>query len=186
MRGKRLFRWWRPRACHKLLGMTIRPVTANDWPRIGELAERLVSLHHALSPTRFISPGTLPGDLYTSRVSAEIARGNATVYVADRDRQTVGFVYVGVEPESWKELRDVAGYIHDLFVDEAHRHAGIGGALAAAAVEWLEARGIVRIMLWTAAQNVDAQRLFQRAGFRPTMMEMMREQIKGVPSRLDC
>jgi RimJ/RimL family protein N-acetyltransferase len=32
-----------------------------------------------------------------------------------------------------------------------------------------------RVMLWTASQNATAQRLFARAGFRPTMIEMTRE-----------
>ena len=30
-------------------------------------------------------------------------------------------------------------------------------------------------MLWSAAQNAGAQRLFERHGFKPTMVEMTRE-----------
>lgn len=155
--------------------MTIRPVTVNDWPRVGELAELLVRTHHAFNPSRFIHPDTLRGDVYTSRVQAEIARGHAMVHVAEVGGRIVGYVFAGLEPESWKELRHDAGYLHDLVVDEDHRHRRIGGALVTAALEWFEARGVVRIMLWTAQQNVDAQRLFHRVGFRPTMIEMTRD-----------
>jgi GNAT superfamily N-acetyltransferase len=152
--------------------MMIRPATDDDWKRIGDLGELLARTHHGFNPSRFIHPDRMPGDVYASRVRAEIARGHATVLVADVDGQVAGFLFAGIEPESWKELRDVAGYVHDLVVDEAHRHAGVGTALMASAIEWFDARGVSRVMLWTAQQNVSAQRLFHRLGFRPTMIEL--------------
>ena len=33
----------------------------------------------------------------------------------------VGYVYAGLEPLSWKELRDAAGFIHDVVVEESDR-----------------------------------------------------------------
>jgi ribosomal protein S18 acetylase RimI-like enzyme len=136
------------------------------------LSEGLVSAHHELDPSRFISVDMLRGDDYTARVRSEIESGHVTVRVADVDSRIVGYVFAGIEPASWKELRREAGYIHDLVVDETHRRAGIGSALIASALEWFDARGVTRIMLWTAPQNTDAQRLFRRVGFRQTMIEM--------------
>ena len=95
------------------------------------------------------------------------------VAIAATAHRVVGYVYAGIEPASWKELRHEAGYIHDLVVDAAHRRSGIGDALIAAAIGWFSARQVGRILLWTAPQNVVAQRLFERAGFRPTMIVMM-------------
>jgi RimJ/RimL family protein N-acetyltransferase len=40
---------------------------------------------------------------------------------------------------------------------------------------WLKAHGAPRVMLWTAERNHAAQRLFEQAGFRRTMIEMTRE-----------
>src|SRR2546427_269873 len=60
----------------------------------------------------------------------------------------------------------------DMLRAEVYTHAGIGAALVASAIEWFDARGVARIMLWTAPQNAQAQRLFHRAGFRQTMIEM--------------
>ena len=35
--------------------------------------------------------------------------------------EVVGYVYAGLEPQSWKELREACGFIHDVAVDEARR-----------------------------------------------------------------
>src|SRR6266446_6376455 len=127
--------------------MTIRPPTAEDWPRIGELSELIVRAHHGYDPSRFIPVEMLRADVYASRVGDELARGLGTVLVADIDGHVAGYAFAGIEPRSWKELRHEAGYVHDLVVGDAHRHAGVGAALVASAVEWLDARGITRIML---------------------------------------
>ena len=86
-----------------------------------------------------------------------------------------GYVYAGLEPMSWKELRGEAGFVHDVAVDPSARRLGIAAALLEAAMEWLKEQGAPRVVLWTAEQNVDAQRLFARVGFRRTMIEMTRE-----------
>jgi ribosomal protein S18 acetylase RimI-like enzyme len=153
--------------------IAIRSVTAEDWPRIGDLSELLVRAHHAYDAVRFVHPDVLPGTAYTARVREEIAEGRAIVRVAHDEDRIVGYVFAGVELESWKELRHRAGYIHDIVVEDRSRHLGIGRALMADVLEWFAAHGVAPVMLWTAPQNVDAQRLFVGLGFRATMVEMM-------------
>jgi GNAT superfamily N-acetyltransferase len=60
-------------------------------------------------------------------------------------------------------------------VHETARGQGLGTRLVEAAADWLEEHGAPRVMLWTAEKNPTAQRLFERAGFRRTMIEMTRE-----------
>jgi GNAT superfamily N-acetyltransferase len=84
-------------------------------------------------------------------------------------------VYAGVEPLSWKELRDRAGFVHDIVVLQDERRGGVAAALLSAAIDWLATRNVPRVMLWTAHENAGAQALFDRFGFRPTMVEMTRE-----------
>src|SRR5262245_65684644 len=115
--------------------MTIRPAAATDWPRIGELSELLVAAHHEYDPSRFIPVSMLPADVYASRVRDEIARGHGTVLVAEIEGRIAGYVFAGVEPDSWKELRREAGYVHDLVVDDAHRQAALGAAPLATALQ---------------------------------------------------
>lgn len=143
-----------------------------DWPAVGALAELLVRTHYAFDQFRFVHPETLRADEYTSRLRDEIDHGQAMVHVADADGRIVGYVFAGIEAGNWKELRPDAGYIHDLVVDAAHQRAGIGRALIESAMHWFGTRGVARVMLWTAASNAEAQRLFRRVGFRSTMIEM--------------
>ena len=152
--------------------MTIRPVTPEEWHHVRRLAEQLVSTHHAFDANRFVPLSTLGADAYTQRLREEIDRGDAVVLVADVHGQIGGYVFAGIEPGNWKELRHDAGYVHDLVVDPAFQRKGTGRALLTTAAEWIRGRGITRVMLWTAPANTAAQELFRQAGFRPTMIEM--------------
>ena len=71
--------------------------------------------------------------------------------------------------------------LYDIVVDPAHRGEGVGRMLLDATLAALEARGAPRAVLSTADRNEAAQRLFERAGFRRTMVEMTRELKGDVP-----
>lgn len=87
----------------------------------------------------------------------------------------IGYTYAGVEGTDYMSLRGPAGVVYDIVVDPAHRRNGVGRMLLDAAVRALKARDAPRVVLSTAEQNVAAQHLFDRAGFRRTMIEMTRE-----------
>jgi ribosomal protein S18 acetylase RimI-like enzyme len=112
---------------------------------------------------------------YASFLRSQLDDHDAVIFVAEIDARVVGYVFAGLEPLSWKELRGPAGFIHDVVIDEAARGSGAGTALVDAAIAWLRDRGVPRVLLWTAEHNQGAQRLFERLGFRRTMIEMTRE-----------
>jgi ribosomal protein S18 acetylase RimI-like enzyme len=142
---------------------------------LGRLGALLVEAHHAFDHARFIMP---KGDLsagYAGFLEGELERDDVVILVAELAGSVVGYVYAGIEPHSWKELRDKAGFVHDIVVDEAARGRGIATRLLEEAARFLDERGAPRLMLWSAERNVAAQRLFARLGFRRTMVEMTRE-----------
>lgn len=154
----------------------IRPATEADLPVLGRLGARLVKAHHAFDSQRFMKPGDDIEAGYAWFLGTQLQVSSSTILVALNDEDAVvGYVYAGIEPQSWKELRDEAGFIHDVVVDDAFDGQGLGTRLVEAAADWLVAHGALRIILWTAENNRAAQQLFLRLGFRRTMIEMTRE-----------
>jgi len=154
---------------------TIRPARKADLRTLGALGATLMRVHYAFDQQRFLPPGDTPEQGYAWFLGTQLDERDVAVLVAKVDGNVVGYVYAGLEPLSWKELRGPAGFIHDVVVDEGYRDQGVAAALLEAALGWLRERGAPRVMLWTAEQNAIARRLFARLGFRPTMVEMTKE-----------
>lgn len=153
----------------------IRVAEPQDLPALGRLGADLMRIHHAFDAHRFLPPGEQPEAGYGAFLGAQLAIPEALVLVAERGGSIVGYVYAAIEPESFKELRARAGYIHDILVADDRRGSGAGALLLEAAVEWVRAQGVPRVLLWTAAPNTKARKLFEAHGFRATMVEMTRE-----------
>lgn len=154
----------------------IRPATPEDLRTIGRLGALLVETHYAFDAERFLAatPDTAQG--YAAFLGTQLRQRDVIVLVAEREGRVAGYSYGGIEGTDYMSLRGPAGVIHDIVVDPAQRGHGLGRLLLDAMVAALEARGAPRVVLSTAERNEAAQRLFARAGFRRTMIEMTREQ----------
>jgi ribosomal protein S18 acetylase RimI-like enzyme len=135
----------------------------------------LVRSHHAFDNARFMAPVDSVEEGYAWFLGTQLDKPDAVVLVAERAGEVLGYVFAGIEARSWMELRDEAGFIHDVVVEESARRSGVATRLIEEASAWLEERGAPRVMLWTAQANIPAQRLFAKLGFRITMLEMTRE-----------
>jgi ribosomal protein S18 acetylase RimI-like enzyme len=155
--------------------VSIRPAKPEDIAVLGRLGEVMVRVHHDLDAQRFIAPtsGTERG--YGSFLGSQIGKANIVVLVAEHDGQVIGYTYAGIEGNDYMSLRGPAGVLYDIVVDPAHRGQGIGQMLLDATLAALESKGAPRVLLSTAERNESAQRLFARAGFRRTMIEMTKE-----------
>jgi ribosomal protein S18 acetylase RimI-like enzyme len=80
-----------------------------------------------------------------------------------------------MEDFDYMALRGPAAVLYDLVVKPAYRRQGVGAALLDAAFADFAKRGAPRVLLFTAYKNHGAQSLFERVGFRRTMIEMTRE-----------
>ena len=150
----------------------IRTATIRDYAELGRLGALLMTVHYDFDRTRFLRPDGNVEEGYAGFLISQLGDPDSVILVAENADRVVGYCYASIEPLSWKELRDEAGFIHDLAIEPAARRHGAGRALMAAAIEWFRARGMARVMLWTAAGNAAAQQLFRSAGFRDTMTEM--------------
>ena len=153
----------------------IRPATSADVATIGRLGALLVRTHHDFDPERFIAATARTAEGYGSYLGSQLREKNVIVLVAEDDGELLGYTYAGVEGFDYMSLRGPAGVLHDIVVDPAHRGRGVGRLLLDATLSALAAKGAPRVVLSTAERNEPAQRLFARAGFRRTMIEMTRE-----------
>ena len=155
--------------------ITVRPATSDDLPVVGRLGALLVRVHHDFDPQRFIAATPRTEHGYASYLGTQLDVPDVVILVAERDGEVLGYTYAGVEGHDYMALRGPAGALYDIVVDPAHREQGVGRALLDATLAALAARGAQQVVLSTAERNEAAQRLFVRAGFRRTMIEMTRE-----------
>lgn len=131
--------------------------------------------HHDFDPLRFLEATPRTAEGYGSFLGSQLEEPAIIILVAERDGEVIGYTYAGVEGNDYMSLRGPAGVLHDIVVDPAKRGHGVGRMLLDATIEALRKRGAPRVVLETAEKNEEAQRLFDRAGFRRTMIEMTRE-----------
>jgi ribosomal protein S18 acetylase RimI-like enzyme len=155
--------------------IVIRPATSADVPAIGRLGALLVRTHHDFDPERFIPASERTADGYGSYLGSQLGKRDVVVLVAEERGEVLGYTYAGIEGFDYMALRGPAGVLYDIVVDPAHRSHGVGRLLLDATLAALTAKGAPRVVLSTAERNAPAQRLFERAGFRRTMIEMTRE-----------
>jgi GNAT superfamily N-acetyltransferase len=155
--------------------ISLRRAESGDIATLGRLGASLMRIHHEFNERRFMSPGENPEAGYGAFLASQLDNPDMLVLVAERQDVIVGYVWAAIEPESYKELRARAGYIHDILVTGDARGGGAGARLIEAAVDWLREQGMPRVLLWTAAPNEKARKLFEAHGFSATMIEMTRE-----------
>jgi ribosomal protein S18 acetylase RimI-like enzyme len=154
---------------------SIRRARSEDLAPIGRLAALLVRLHHDFDSERFIpaTPRTEQG--YSSFLGTQLDKPNMIVLVGEIAGEVIAYSYSGLEGTDYMSLRGPAGVLYDIVVDPNHCGHGVGRMLLDATLDALKAKGAPRVVLSTAEKNASAQRLFERAGFRRTMIEMTRE-----------
>jgi ribosomal protein S18 acetylase RimI-like enzyme len=155
--------------------LLIRKATAKDTPALGRLGALLVQTHYEFDDKRFIPPTPRTEQGYGSFLGSQLADKDAVLLVAEEIGEVVGYTYARNAGHDWMSLRGPAGELHDIVVDPAHRGKGVGARLLDATIRALEEMGAPRVVLSTAYRNNAAQRLFDHAGFRRTMIEMTRE-----------
>jgi len=155
--------------------VSVRPARRTDAPKLGQLGTLLVREHYEFDPKRFLPVTAQTEERYGAFLASQLDEPDVFVLVAERGGKVLGYAYAGVEGYDYMSLRGPAGVLNDIVVDPPERGRGIGRMLLEATIQELKSRGAPRIVLSTAEQNEAAQRLFERAGFRRTMIEMTRE-----------
>jgi GNAT superfamily N-acetyltransferase len=148
-----------------------RPATAEDVPRIAELAElarrelapmkggELWAVREAIAPPF--------EDAYT----ALLGRDDALVVVGTVDDTVVGF---GVATLERLRTGDTLGSFTDLFVEPDARAVGVGEAMAEALVAFCAAHGCIGIDALALPGHRAAKNFFEESGFTARALVMHR------------
>jgi ribosomal protein S18 acetylase RimI-like enzyme len=153
----------------------VRRATPADAESLGRLGRILVHEHHDFDQRRFLAAAPNTEELYASFLSSQLDDPDVVVLVAEYETRVIAYAYGAVEGYDYMALRGPAAVLHDLIVDPDYRGRGVGSALLTAMVATLSTLRAPRVVLSTAERNTSAQRLFERLGFRRTMVEMTKE-----------
>lgn len=150
---------------------TIRSAAPSDLAPLGRMGAALMRQHYDADPRRFILVPH-PEDGYGRFLVSQLDDPKSLVVVAEQAGSVVGYLFASLEGVSWRDLRGPCGFVHDVFVEPAARREGVGEQLLRTGVDWIHTHGRDQVVLWSEVHNASAQRLFERFGFRRTMVEM--------------
>ena len=141
---------------------TTRPATIEpaDAARDADTIATLVEAYRIFYGQRSDSDGA------AAFVRERLARGDTQFLVArGPDGTVVGFAHLLFSLDTVGLSR--IGILEDIYVTEAARGTGVGGALLDAAERFARDNGLTRLTLSTAHQNRTAQRLYLTHGYVP-------------------
>lgn len=146
--------------------IVVRPALPRELDRVAALWTLLL-LHHVALPGFAPAPG--PEDALRAHLAELAADPAGALLVAERDASLAGFVALRAvrRPPLFAETE--RGEIEALFVRQEDRRAGVGRALVAEALGWMEARGLPRAALQVAVANEAGQRFWRALGFADAM-----------------
>jgi len=143
-----------------------------------------LELHHHHQAVGGPALGPYVGDdeSWTARreLYAEFLAGGGFAVLAERGGELIGYAMVAIKTSAETEFDDTwrsgpqVAEIETLSVAPAARGQGIGSALLDRVDDELEAAGIDDVVIAAFATNAVAIRLYERRGFRPASLYLIR------------
>jgi ribosomal protein S18 acetylase RimI-like enzyme len=153
--------------------IAIRSAFRADVPAVLPMVRALGAAHESWDAARYgLAPEAI--GMYAQWLPERAADPRSVFLIAEEAGRAVGFL-VGTVDSSIRIFRAREfGFIHDVFVEPAHRGQGAGRSLVEAALRRFAAMGVRQVRLETAAANEAARRLFESLGFRRASIELLR------------
>lgn len=153
--------------------MTIRRARINDIPKVLDLLQQVLYVHHVVRPDLFQEKGVK----YTEDELKELfADDNRPVFVYEGENgEVLGHMFTIIEQSSAPKVPQKTLFIDDLCVDEAARGQKIGEKLYQFALQYAKEIGCYNLTLNVWSANKSAVRFYERQGMKPQETRM--EQI---------
>jgi ribosomal protein S18 acetylase RimI-like enzyme len=142
--------------------------------RVDDVRELFLAMHHHHQRVATLQPLVTDDEISWERRRKRyldwlMADNEAFLVIADRGTMPVGYaiVHLLLGPDDTWPLPDRYADIYSLSVAPEARNQGIGTRLLDHIDAELSRRGITDVQLAVMVGNVEAQRLYERRGFRP-------------------
>ena len=158
----------------------VRPIRAHEWREIRAL--RLKALQDESAPLAFVESyekgAAQPDEFWQGRAQASSSDAGpgaaACQFVAIADDGTwVGTSVALIEKAGehdfeGKTIEQSGGHVVGVFLQPEHRGKGVIGRVLDATLDWMRQRDLPRARLYVHADNLRAQRAYEKAGFTAT------------------
>jgi GNAT superfamily N-acetyltransferase len=157
--------------------MFIRAATIEDVPEVLPFVRAICDLHESRDPQRFkVLPDVI--ERYASWLPIRAVDPKSVFLVAQRDagdrRTLCGYLVGTVEPEIPIFWIPECGWIHDIWLEPEVRGHGAAEQFMIEAERRFREIGVSQLRLHTGVFNEHARAVFGRAGFRPSVIEMIK------------
>jgi len=144
----------------------IRPADAADAPVVAQLGARTfaAAFGHLYSPEDLAA--FIKETHAVTKVAGELADPAMAAWLAECDGTAVGYALAGPCALPHPEVTPACGELKRIYVEAGQQGGGVGARLMDAALAWLERDGPRRLWIGVWSENLGAQRLYERAGFR--------------------
>jgi ribosomal protein S18 acetylase RimI-like enzyme len=179
--------------------LTIRSALSADVPEVLPMVRAIAALHEQWDAARYGLSGD-PGLRYEQWLIRRATDPRSVFLVAERPPDTQPEVPEGPGGPGRTQPRLVAfliatamkememykvgeyGFIHDLWVEPAYRHEGVGRQMTTLALERFREMGVGQVRLDVWHGNSAARRLYESCGMRVGVVEMLVELPKYIDS----
>lgn len=143
--------------------MNVRRIRIEDAEAFREIRLRALATDPDAFASSYENEVDRPIETWETWSGLSAAGPDQVMYLADVDGDLVGLAGAFRLEDNPRRM-----HLISMWVDPAHRRAGIGRALTDAIVAWARRSDADDVMLWVVGTNEGAHRLYEGAGFEPS------------------
>lgn len=153
------------------LDLRVHPSRPEDLPQLLRLWRELIGFDESLGGQDFRLSAGAP-EQWEKHLRTFVGKRAKLGFVAEIAGRPVGFLLASLEAPAGIFMERRYGHISAVYVQEAYRGKGVGGALVAAALGWFGGRRVSRVRVTTDSKNALGVEFWRKLGFTTTVVTM--------------